>query len=166
MNKKVVITTNIKFQQEGTGTSTRLLGFVTKVNGSWRGCREDVELKKIVFPAPYLQSSIVPGALYRCGLANMDNNKGFIAVSAKIVQFEATISTIVNPDENKVVVKYGNRVVVYNPASSDERENNIQTIANKLRSRIDLANSCQVAEDFIDAAFMLRQQYNMSGNVR
>lgn len=89
----------------------------------------------------------------------MTSNKGFIALNAKLVQFEAKINTEVNDDTFRVSVQFGQKIIIYDPTSEDTKKNNIQAIANLLRSRIDLKSKDAVAEEFLDSACLLLSIY-------
>lgn len=152
------IKTNIKFKQNERGA---FYGFVTKnEKGSWRGCNEDSYVKKkIVFVDEHEANDIIVGALYQVTLIPMTSNKGFIALNAKLVQFEAKINTEVKDDIFRVSVQFGQKTIVYDPTSKNVKKNNIQSIANLLRSRIDLKSKDAVAEEFLDSACLLLSIY-------
>lgn len=160
------IKTNIKFYKGLNNVQDRLYGFVTKSNGSWRGCREDVVKKKIVFVDPAIAADIVPNVLYSCSLLPMRNEEGFIAKSASIIRFAALISTTCRKNIFMVKVKFGNKVIIYDPSSKEHRKRDIKTIADGIRSRVDLENAHGVAEDFISSACIVKRLYDQShGNV-
>lgn len=157
------IKTNIKFQKGLDGIESRLYGFVSKINGSWRGCRDtDKCKKKIVFVDPGVAKNIIPNALYSCSLTPMHNEQGFIAVSATIVLFKARIETTVNDSTFKVSVKFGNKDIIYDPTSKDPKCNDIKGIAESLRKRNDLQDAYRVAEDFLDSACIVKGLYERS----
>lgn len=162
-NKKPLIKTNIKFSDGLEGVKGRLYGFVTKQQGSWRGCRASEEKKKIVFVDPLIAGSIIPNMLYRCTLIPMQSNQGFITIHAQLVTFDACVVT--EYDENAevfiVTVKFGNQKVTYNPSRTDAA-NDIQVIADKLRKRLDLKNAIVVANDFTDSACLVKRLYTQS----
>lgn len=154
------IKTNIKFSVGQNGMQSRLYGFVTKKNGSWRGCREsDPCKKKIVFVDEDASEGIIPNTLYSCVLIPMRNEGGFIAISSSIIKFKSKIETIISGSTYKVVVTFGNKNIVYDPSSRFKKENCINSIANMLRGRADLVNPMQVAEDFLDSACMVQMLY-------
>lgn len=158
MTHQLQIKTNLKFKRDEKG---ELYGFVTKTdNGSWRGCREDEVKKKIVLTDKHLGQSMQENVLYQVVLIPMRSDSGFIAIQAKLVQFTAKIETETRHGEYKVVVKFGNKVVTYNPQSTDNRRNNPQAIAKYLRERVDLKYSNAVAEEFINCACLLLCIYN------
>lgn len=159
------IKTNIKFNKGLDNVKDRLYGFVTKINGSWKGCRDTEKKKKIVFVDPTIADSIVPNALYCCLLTPMANERnGFIATSAKLVQFQATLSTICRNNVFLVTIKFGNKTIIYDPASKERRKRDIQSIASNLRNRVDLVNAGEVAEDFISSACIVKRFYEQSQN--
>lgn len=118
--------------------------------------------KKIVFPDSSLETLIVPNMLYRCSLVPMKNGNGFIALSAKPVRFKATIVTSCNKRGFKVEVKFGNKVIEYDPKSPERKRNDIAYISDNLRKRLDLENAPMVAEDFINNACIVLRLYEQS----
>jgi len=152
------IKTIIKFYKGLGGVESRIYGLVTKKNGSWRGCRETDECKrKIVFVDPSISKDIIPNALYSCSLVPMKNKDGFIAKSAQLVKFKAMIDTKITKKVCRVVVKFGNKEIVYDPSSKEKRQRDIKQIADKLRNRIDLIDANQVAEDFLNSACIVKR---------
>lgn len=161
------IKTNIKFYKGLNDAEDRIYGFVTKVNGSWKGCRESEAKKKIVFVDESIAPSILPNTLYHCVLIPMKTGNGFVALSAKILKFKATIATISHKDTFVVAVKFGNKEIIYDPSSRDVKRNDIVTIANIIRKRDDLKDAHTTAEDFIDNALMAKRLYDhLKGYVR
>lgn len=159
-----IIKTNIKFKENERGI---FQGFVTKNKcGSWRGCREDDSVsKKIVLLDPrQVTIPIKENTLYQCSLIPMRNDGGYIVIYAKQVQFVARTETIAHNNVYRVIVKFGNKVVIYDPTSKLERQNNIQAIANFLRNREDLRYANAVAEEFLDCACLLQSIYNKNKN--
>lgn len=146
--------TNIKFKKNAqTG---QFFGFVTKKGSSWRGC-DDTECKKrIVFVDRKASSGMVENALYHVTLIPMKVKDGFIAITAEIIKFDAKIETTVDGGVYKVDVRFGNRCITYEPESKDKRKNDITTIADKLRARIDLQDPERVVNDFLEAATIVR----------
>lgn len=161
MTQPVKIKTNIKFYRGLGNIEDRIYGVVTKVNGSWRGCRKDDGVKmKIVFVDAAIAKDIIPNILYCCSLTPMREGDGFVAKSAKIVKFPAVIRTICRKDAHMVQVKFGNKLYIYDPSKQETKKRSIEAIANALRNHVDLANACWVAEEFTNAACMLRHMYH------
>ena len=156
------IKTNIKFYKGLDNVADRLYGFVTKVNGSWRGCRSDNPKKRIVFVDPTIAKDVEPQLLYRCSLRWMNNQKGLIAISAKRVLFSGTITTTCTNDTFQVKVRFGMKEFVYDPSSSKSCERDIKAIADIIRNRRDLENAQGVAEDFINNACIVKRLYEQS----
>lgn len=156
------IKTNIKFYKGLENDPDRLHGFVTKSNGSWRGCRETESKKKIVFVDTAISKDIIPNILYSCSLVPMRNEGGFIAKSAKLIQFRGTVSAISQKNLFLVRITFGNKEYIYDPSSNEARKNDIKAIADLLRKRIDLENAPSVAEDFIDNACLIKRLYEQS----
>lgn len=153
----------IKFHKGLDNAKDRIYGFVTKSNGSWRGCDKPEAKKKIVFVAQHIAQDVIPNVLYSCSLVPMREKHGFIAQSASVVKFKAVVSTVCRKGIFLVNVKFGNKIFIYDPSSKEGRRNNIQTIAEKLRWRIDLENAPCVAEEFVNAAFMVKRLYEQYG---
>lgn len=157
-----VIKTNIKFYKGLDNVEDRLYGFVTKSNGSWKGCRESEPKKKIVFVGSSVTDNIIPNALYQCSLVPMVNKDGFIATSATLIKFQGTIITTCKKGIFVVKIKFGNKMLIYDPASKERRRRDIQGIANNLRNRHDLENSQDIAEEFISSACIIKRLYEQS----
>ena len=154
------IKTNIKFYKGLGGVESRIYGLVTKIQGSWRGCRETDDCKKkIVFVDPSISKDIVPNVLYSCSLVPMKKEEGFIVKSAQIVKFKAIIETKITKSIFRVSVKFGNKVFVYDPDSKEKRHKDIKTIAESLRKRIDILDANQTAEDFLNSACIVKRLY-------
>lgn len=155
------IKTNIKFCKGLDNSDSRVYGFVTKVDGSWRGCYgDDNTKKKIVFVDTALEKSIVPGKLYRCVLTPMKSQQGFVAISAVLVGFPGVVRAMCGNGNFKVTVQFGNRLITYDPSSDDPRKNDIQVVARHLQQRIDLKNAYAVAENFVDNAVLIKRLYD------
>lgn len=154
-----VIKTNIKFYKGLGDVKDRIYGFITKANGSWKGCRESEPKKKIVFVDSALEATIVPNMLYHCSLTPMKEGEGFIAKSASPIRFPATITATCNKRVHMVKVTFGNKAIIYEPGSKEKRKRDIQAIADNLRTRLDLENAQSVATDFINNACMLKRMY-------
>lgn len=154
------IKTNIKFYKGLNNVESRIYGLVTKVNGSWRGCREtDNCKKKIVFVDPEISKDIMPNTLYSCSLIPMRNEEGFIAKTATLLTFEGAIETKVCKNTYQITVKFGNKTYIYDPASKEKRQRDIKAIADTLRKRPDLKDASMVAEDFINSACIVKRLY-------
>lgn len=153
-----VIRTNIKFKKNEQG---HLYGFVTKVKGSWRGVHEeDKEVKKkIVLVDPMAETDIVPDRLYHCSLVPMECDNGFVVMNAKVVTFHAKIDTFASGDDYHVDVKFGHKIITYDPSSQLHIKNNMQSIADMLRKRWDLVKPMEVADNFLDAATIVLTLY-------
>lgn len=156
------IKTNIKFYKGLDNVADKLYGFVTKVNGSWRGCRDDVAKKKIVFLDSVIAPTVLPNVLYSCSLIPMRHEDGFIAKSATLIQFDGQVITRCRKSNHSVLVRFGNRLIIYDPSSKEKRKRDIQKIADNIRSRVDLKNANAVAEEFIDSACMVKRLYDQS----
>ena len=92
----------------------------------------------------------------------MSKDEGFIVKSASIIKFKGTILTAYRKNKFMVKIKFGNKVIIYDPASKERRKRDIQKIADNLRNRIDLVDAPMVAEDFINNACMIKRLYEQS----
>lgn len=162
MTQSTRIKTNIKFYKGLDNVADRIYGFVTKINGSWRGCRIEDDKKKIVFVDTAIAKDIIPNVLYSCSLIPMRNDEGFIVKAATIIKFEGMVRTTCRDDVFVVSVKFGNKLYVYDPSSRESRKRNIKKIADILRNRVDLVDSVNVAEEFVNAACMVKHMYNQT----
>lgn len=138
----------------------KMLGFVTKKDGRWRGCRDTDECKrKIVLVDPSISKSIVENVPYSVTLIPMYSEQGFVAIAATQVKFDAKIITRMSRGVFMVMVKFGIKTITFDPSSENERYNNINDIADHIRNRNDLKDPVQVAEDFIDSACLVKRLY-------
>lgn len=153
--------TNIKFKKNAqTG---QFFGFVTKQGSSWRGCDEDSDCKKqVVFVDREASKGMTDNALYHATLIPMREKGGFIAISVTLIKFKAKIETFVDDGNYRVEIKFGNRCLTYEPGSRDKRMNDIKTVANKLRNRVDLQDTERVINDFLEAATIVLAYYKDS----
>ena len=128
----------------------------------WADKKKYKNKKKIVLVDTVIAKDIIPNMLYSCSLIPMRNDKGFIAKTANIIQFPGTISTTCRKNVFNVRITFGNKVIVYDPADKTKRKSDIKLIAENLRTRFDLQNAQQVAEDFIDNACIIKRLYDQS----
>ena len=155
------IRTIIKFSKGADDfNGGKIYGFVTKENGSWKGCRKDDNCKKkIVLVDPSVEPTICEDMPYSALIIPMASQQGFIAINAKPIKFEAKIVTEVRKGVFRVIVKFGMKAFEYDPSSPSPQYTNITKIAERIRLRKDLKNATQVAEDFISSACIVRDLY-------
>lgn len=162
MNKSKIdgttkFTVNLKFNRAEDG---KLMGFVTRYNGSWHGCRvEESKPKKIVLLDIALVDVIMPGVLYRVKLIPMRDNSGFVAIRATPIQFDARIDTVYEGAMPHIEVKFGNKTIVYYPKSNNTKYSNIDSIADHLLHRLDIRNVYEITQEFLMAANTLKSHY-------
>ncbi|TGX80492.1 hypothetical protein E5358_12610 [Palleniella muris] len=150
--KKIIV--NLKFDRNADG---KIVGFVTKYNGAWHGCRaEESRPKKIVLLDISLTDVVMPGVLYRVGLIPMREDRGFVAIRATPVQFDAFIETVFDGDIPHIEVKFGNKTIVYRPNSSMSKYSDIDRIASHILRRLDIRNVYEVTQNFLIAANTLK----------
>ena len=152
-----MIKTNLKFKKAENG---QFYGFVTRIGMSLRGCFEEDKCKKsIVFTDKNL-TDIIPNVLYRTTLIPMNDGKhGFIAINAEVIKFKARVETYVAGGEFKVEVKFGNKVITYNPAEKSKMYSSISQIADMLSHRVDILYPCETVNDFLEAANIVLAYY-------
>ena len=153
-------TVNLKFCRDVNG---KMMGFVTRYNGSWHGCRaEESKPKKIVLLDIGLVDVVMPGVLYRVKLIPMRDNCGFVAIHATPIQFDAKIETVFNGAIPHIEVRFGNKTIVYYPISNNPKYSDIDGISNHLLHRLDIRNVYEVTQEFLVTANALRARYAKS----
>jgi len=153
------IRTLVKFTYDGE--NKRHIAFITKSKKSWIGCREgQKKKKKIVVPNKQLVNLIQDNVLYKAELIPMVSNNGFIAIDLEVAKFPATIETTIRPDRYKVEVKFGNKVIIYDPQKGrQESRKLLPKVMELLKSRIDIEDKESVIEEFYNAANMVLYYY-------
>lgn len=152
------IKTNVKFVLSERDGSP--IGYVTKVNGAWKGCRDNDQCKKkIVLVDKELGKRIVPNCLYRVIIIPMTHNDGFVTIQAEIVKFAATVTTSTEGDSPTVSVTFGNKTLVYDPSSCDRSRSDISCVIKTLSQRMDIKDVDGVIADFVDSAELVRRTY-------
>lgn len=150
MAKKMIV--NIKFTKNKMNDS--LAGYVTKSNGSWKGCRSTEKCRmKIVLPGQEVKDTMMENVLYRTTIIPMREKDGFVAIKIEPVQFEARIETKFRGRQYSIEVRFGHKRLVYDPF--DKRDNkcrkDIKVFLRTLESRPDIKDIAQVVEDFNEA---------------
>ena len=131
-----------------------LIGFVSRNPKSQKlmGVREDSRFgKKICILAKELKGTLSPNILYRVALAPMTNRNGYVIISAKRVEFEASVKMFVKPYEfYRVTVSFGNKVLYFDPNNGKSRfSNTIDGVVQVIRKREDVENKEEVIQLFI-----------------
>lgn len=150
MVKKMII--NIKFTKNKQ--SGFLAGYVTKQNGSWKGCRaDDPRNKKIVLPGQEVKSGLMENVLYRTKVIPMKEKDGFVAIKVEPVQFDARIETVFIGKKYRIEVRFGNKTLVYDPfCKKNQQRSDMAKFRKTLESRPDIKDLQQVVDDFLDMA--------------
>lgn len=159
--------TKLKFIKSDRSQSW--VGFVSinTRNGRIKGVREDEkEHKKVCVVTHELAPIIEPGILYDVEMIPMKKAEaGFIVVKAEPHAFEAKIIvTVVKNAVYTVEVKFGNKVIKYDPL--DGRKDTVRTIegvTSVLRSRNDIKNLLQVIDDFQKSANIVLATFENDG---
>ena len=161
MSQKELIRTKIKFSESKKDGAT-LVGYVTQnENGKFRGCREtDPVKKKVVIPDVVIAEGMMPNVLYDCRLKPMNSGAGFIAVEAEICKFQAVIDTQVSNNRFKVEVRFGGKVVIYDPQLGvDSSRKTVEGALAALEDRVDIQDKDRVISAFLSSANMVHALY-------
>jgi hypothetical protein len=146
------IKTYLKFQRSERD-KVAFVSYVRKENGSWKGCHEsDGCKKKIVLADAGVAETLLENVLYNTKLVPMKECMGFVAISAEPVKFAATIETIIDDTRYAVEVKFGHKLITYEPDSKLENRRSIDGIIQTLARRIDIKDPEQVIADFRESA--------------
>ena len=162
------IKTKLKFFKSDRSESW--VGFVSinTKNGRVKGVREDASgPKKVCIVTHELAPFIEPNILYDVEMIPMKNKyAGYIVVVAEPHAFEARIeTTIVKNAVYEVTVKFGNKVVIFDPKDGKQDSvRNIDGVVKVLESRKDIKNQLQVIEDFVKSANILLSTFENDGH--
>jgi hypothetical protein len=140
-----------------------LIAYVTKRNGCWYGVGKKArEPKQVVLVSPAIQDEVQYNTLYRVAMVPMVEKKGFVAIGVLEAAFVATVITTYVPNIlYKVEVKWGNRIITFDPSS--KRNNSISKIGDTILDRKDIKWRGRVFADFTDAAEALLRNYRRDG---
>lgn len=162
------IKTKLKFFKSDRSESW--VGFVSinTKNGRVKGVREDADgPKKVCIVTHELAPFIEPNILYDVEMIPMKNkDAGYIVVVAEPHAFEAHIeTTLVKNAVYQVTVKFGNKVVIFDPKDGKQDSvRNIDGVVKVLESRKDIKNQLQVIEDFVKSANILLSTFENDGH--
>ena len=146
------IKTYLKFQRSERD-KVSFVSYVRKENGSWKGCHEtDEHKKKIVLVDAKVAETLIENVLYNATLIPMHERDGFVAISAEPVRFTASVEMIIEDDKYVVEVKFGHKLIVYDPSSPMENRRSIDGIIQILSHRIDIKEPERVICDFKESA--------------
>lgn len=155
-SKNNKIKTCLKFKRSKLNQS--LIGFVTKQGQSWRGCRENENVNKKIVIADYqISKSMLPEILYKVTLVPMTTDKGFIAINATEIKFEAFVTIVKNNGVYEVIVSFGNKNIVFSPMSNNGKSNDYGKVLKVLANRIDIKDLEIVISDFAQAALEVKK---------
>ena len=150
------IKTCIKFKRSKLNQS--LIGFVTKCQASWRGCRENDDVQKKIVIADYqISQSMLPEVLYRVTLVPMKTENGFIAIQADVVKFSAFVSIVKKYGHYMVIVKFGNKTIFFDPKGKNKKQNDYGKVLGTLSNRVDIKDPEIVISDFAQAALEVKR---------
>jgi len=146
------IKTYLKFKRSERDMHA-FVSYVRKENGSWKGCHESDECKKkVVLADNMLATTLLENVLYSAILVPMKECMGFVAISAQPVKFATTVETIIDDNRYAVEVKFGHKLLVYEPGSKHENRRSIDGIIQTLARRIDIKEPERVIHDFRESA--------------
>jgi len=161
------IKTKLKFKKsDRTGSWVGFVSVNTKT-GYIKGVREDAdEPKKVCVVTHDLALMIEPNVLYDVQMIPMRNkNAGYIVVVAEPHAFEAHISsTVVRHAVYRVEVRFGNKIVVFDP--KDGRKDSVRTIngvVKYLEHRKDIRDIVSVVDRFEQAANAMLTTFKNDG---
>ena len=158
-DKVKTIDTNIKFERsERTGNP--IIGFVSKVDGVWRGVRRNAPTPKLIVVvdrkiAPFVKE----GMVYNCHLVPMISKKGFVAVQVALMQYEAAIESRISGGSFTVSVKFGNEAITYDRKSDDPLVNDIGIVTERIRGCQQIRNVESVINDFTDHVYDMQNLF-------
>ena len=153
------IKTYLKFQRSERDKTT-FVSYVRKENGSWKGCRENDEYKKKVVLADIgIAGTLVENVLYSAVLVPMKECMGFVAISAEPVKFTAKVEIVIEDERYAVDVRFGQKLITYEPASTMENRRSIDAIIQTLARRMDIRDAEQVIRDFKESAEIVLAYY-------
>lgn len=146
------IKTYLKFQRSERD-KVSFVSYVRKENGSWKGCHESDDCKKkIVLADAGVAETLLENVLYNTTLVPMKECMGFVAISAEPVRFTAQIDTFIEDNKYAVEVRFGHKLIVYDPSSKQENRRSIDGIIQTLSRRIDIKEPERVICDFKESA--------------
>lgn len=152
------INTNLKFAKHSV--SGKVVSFISKKDGVWKGVRETFEGPKIIVLLDIeLAKKVEEQVIYKCKLIPMSNKLGYIAVSASPLQYTAKVSIEYLPKTFKVNVRFGNQTVVYDPNSKKEKFNSFECVSHYLESLPNIANIGETIDNLRNNINIAKAQY-------
>lgn len=133
-----------------------------------RGVKEnDPVAKKICILDGALNTKVIPGALYKCDIIPMANNKGYIAINIELIQFDANIVVDYKPKvAYKLTITFGNKVIEFNPFDGQYKcMRSLAKTREALEARVDIKNLSDVMEQFERQAQILVMRMKADGFV-
>lgn len=130
------------------------------------GVREDSRFgKKICVLSEHLKGQILPNVLYKVGLVPMHKSKGYVVVSAELVEFPANVETIIVPKAlYQVTVTFGNRKLYFDPKDGkSQMSRKLEGVLELLNTRQDIENKEKVIEDYLKQANALIKTMELDG---
>lgn len=162
------IFTKVKFcKSEETGAT---VGFVSQNPITKRVCGVHADSpypKKICLVDKKLAPDILLNVLYDVTLIPMKEKNGYVAISATPVRFKATVEVTYVPKAlYKVVVRFGNKTIVFDPKDGKKDTcRNMDKCLELLEHRVDVEDLASVVSDFADSCNVLLRFYAKDGFV-
>lgn len=157
--------TKLKFYT--STTSGKLVSFVRETRtDKLKGVREDSDCKKkICVLSSDLVGAIIPNTLYDVQLIEMKSKKGYVAISASPVLFNAKIEDCVIPKAiYKVSATFGNKTIFFDPLDGkSESSRTLNGALKELESRNDIADKELVIANFKEKGNSIIQTMQSDG---
>lgn len=158
---------NVKLRFDQSPETGNICAYVrtAQETGLLHGCNPSVKGKKIVLVDKCIVRDIIPHVMYYCEIVPMREKKGYIAVSAEAVQYNATIEvSCVKHAVYTVAVKWGGKTVTYDPFDgTTPRNRSIGAIIEMLEKRVDIYEPNRIIREFTDAATKIDKFMELDG---
>lgn len=123
---------------------------------------EDDKPKSACYASPAIAKDIVCGVLYDALVKRRDYNK-FDVLSVKVVSYNAKVtSKVVENEKYSVLVKFGNKTIVFNPAMKGSRYGDFDKVLSVLKSRVDISNLTETLDEFMKQSMSVESLYKES----
>lgn len=148
MSAKKTIPVNIKFFRDKK--ENKMVGYVTRKNGSWMGVREDSPGKKKIVVLGTQIPNILDGVLYHAYLLPMREKDGFVCIGVCSVQFEPKMEVLFHKSGGYYVkITFGNKQMVFDPKNKNPQSSDFNQFIERLSRRVDIKNVSALVDDFI-----------------
>lgn len=140
---------NLKFFRDPK--ENKMVAYVTKSNGSWKGVREEFKGKKKIVVLGTQIVDVLDGVLYHAYLLPMIKKDGYVCIGVNAVQFEANMEVLFHKSGGFYVkITFGNKQMVYDPKNKNAQSSDFNLFLNRLSKRMDIKNINRLIDDFIE----------------